>query len=356
MNRKRILAINPGSTSTKVAVYEDRVLRYQINIEHSNDEISKYENIQDQFELRKVAIEAFLTEKEIPVDSLDAVVGRGGLLPPVSSGAYLVNELMLDRLHNNPVAPHASNLGAAIAYAIAKPIGKPAYIYDSVAVDEMRDIARISGMPEIPRVSLSHALNSRAMAHQVAEENNTTYDSMNFIIAHLGGGISLSAHEKGRIVDIIADDEGPFSPERSGRVPCKSLVDLCYSGKYDRKTMQKKLRGNGGLVAYLGTSDTREVLERASAGDEEAETVIEAMAYQIAKGIGEMAVVLEGKVDAIIITGGIAHSQVITDLIKRRVEFISQVVIKAGENEMQSLAYGALRVLNKEEEAKSYIE
>lgn len=263
---------------------------------------------------------------------------------------------MVDRLSNNPVVEHASNLGALISYELAKPLGIPAFIYDSVAVDELQDIARISGMPAIARASMSHALNSRAMAHKVAEKQGKSYKDMNFIVAHLGGGISLSAHEKGRMIDIVSDDEGPFSPERAGRVPCNKLIDLCYSGDYDKKTMKKMLRGKGGIGAYLGTLDAREVEKMIAEGNEEAALVYEAMAYQIAKGIGEMATVLKGQVDAVVITGGIAYSKMMTSWISDRVRFIGPVEIMAGENELESLAYGTMRVLKGEEEALEYIE
>jgi len=351
-----ILAINPGSTSTKIALYEDEKEVFTKTLEHPVEELEKYDNTQDQYEMRKDAVLAFLKEKNFDIKNLSAVVGRGGMLPPVKSGAYVVNELMLDTLKNRPVMEHASNLGAPIAYEIAKAAGVNAYIYDSVRTDELIDIARISGMPDIPRTSTSHVLNSRAMAIKAAKKYGKRYDEMNFVVAHLGGGISLSVHEKGRIVDIISDDEGPFSPERAGRVPCRDLIELCYSGKYDKRTMHKKLRGNGGLKAYLGTTDAREVEKMIEAGDENAKLIYEAMAYQIAKGIGELATVVEGKVDAIILTGGIAYSNMLTSWIKKRVEFIAPVEIMPGENEMESLAYGILRVLRGEEKAREYTE
>ena len=352
----KILAINPGSTSTKIALYENEKEVFCKTLDHPAEEIEKYNKVADQFDMRKEIVLAFLKENGYEVTELSAVVGRGGMVPSVKSGAYKVNEIMVNRLKNNPVIEHASNLGALIAYEIANSIGVSAYIYDSVRVDELNDIARISGMPDIPRTSTSHALNSRAMAMKVAKKYNKKYSDMNFVIAHLGGGISVSVHEKGRMVDILADDEGPFSPERAGKVPCNPLIDLCYSGKYDKNTMKKKLRGNGGLKAYLNTVDAREVLKMIENGDENAKLILEAMAYQVAKGIGELATVVEGKVDAIVITGGIAYSDVITSWIKKRVEFIATVEIIPGENEMESLALGTLRVLNGEEEAKEYTE
>ncbi|MCG8540023.1 MAG: butyrate kinase [Clostridia bacterium] len=352
----KILAINPGSTSTKLALYKDGKKILSETLDHSVEEIEKYERVQDQFEMRREAVLSFLKDNNFDVKQLSAVVGRGGLLPPVQSGAYEVNEVMVDRLKNNPIVEHASNLGALIAYEIAKPLNILACIYDSVAVDEMNDIARISGMPDIPRVSFSHALNSRAMAIKVAKNYGKEYKDMNFVVAHLGGGISLSVHKKGKMVDIISDDEGPFSPERAGRVPCKKLIDLCYSGKFDKRTMHKKLRGKGGISAYLNTLDAREVEKMIEDGNEEARLVYEAMAYQIAKGIGDLATVVEGDVDAIIITGGIAYSEMITSWITKRVKFIAPVEIMPGENELESLALGALRVLKSEEKARDYVE
>lgn len=352
----KILAINPGSTSTKIALYEDEKEIFCKILDHSVEEIEKYNSVADQFDMRKEVVLSFLKENGYEVHELAAVVGRGGMVPSVKSGAYRVNEVMVDRLKNHPVVEHASNLGALIAYDIANSIGVESYIYDSVRVDEMKDIARISGMPDIVRTSTSHALNTRAMAMKVANKYGKTYTDMNFIVAHLGGGISINAHENGRMVDVISDDEGPFSPERAGRVPCNALIDLCYSGKFDKSTMKKKLRGNGGLKAYLNTVDARDVQKMIDNGDENAKLIYEAMAYQVAKGIGELATVLEGKVDAIVITGGIAYSNVITTWIKKRVEFIAPVEIMAGENEMESLSLGTLRVLRGEEEVKEYTE
>lgn len=352
----KLLIINPGSTSTKIAVYNDTVQEHVVNIEYKIEELAKYPNTISQFNMRKNSIIQEINKKGYELLDFHAITGRGGMLPSVKSGAYIVNETMVDRLKYNPTYEHASNLGAILAYEIAKEIRVNAYIYDSVRVDEMYDIARISGMPEIPRTSTCHALNSRAMAMKVAQKYGKRYKDLNFVVAHLGGGISLSVHEKGKIVDIMADDEGPFSPERAGRVPCKDLIDLCYSDNYDEKTIHKKLRGNGGLKAYLNTSDAREVETLIRNGDEKAKLVYEAMAYQISKGIGDMATVLSGEVDYIVITGGIAYSDMLTNWICNRVKYISKVEIMPGENEMESLALGTLRVLLGEEEAKEYIE
>ncbi|MCF6464051.1 butyrate kinase [Clostridium sp. Cult1] len=352
----KILAINPGSTSTKIALYEDEKEIFTKTLEHPIEIIEKFGNVQEQYEMRKDLVMSFLEKEGYDIHELSAVVGRGGMLPPVKSGAYIVNETMLETLEKRPAMEHASNLGAPIAYAIAKAAGIKAYIYDSVRTDELIDIARISGMPEIPRTSTCHVLNTRAVAIKAAKKYNRMYKDMNIVVAHLGGGISLNVHEKGRIVDIISDDEGPFSPERAGRVPCRELIELCYLGKYDKSTMHRKLRGNGGLKAYLNTLDAREVEKMIEEGDEEAKLIYEAMAYQVAKGIGELATVVEGKVDLIILTGGIAYSKMMTSWITKRVQYIAPVEIMPGENEMESLAYGILRVLKGEEEAREYIE
>ncbi|HOW23835.1 MAG TPA: butyrate kinase [Sedimentibacter sp.] len=352
----KIFVVNTGSTSTKIALYEDEKEIFTKSLSHSDEDINKYHDVKDQLHMRLEFIRSFLEEKKIDIKELSCVVARGGMLLPVKSGAYEINELMLDRVENRPVMEHASNLAAPIAYSIAKEAGIPSYIYDSVMTDEFPDIARISGMPDIPRSSTSHVLNTRAMAIKYAKSLGKKYQDMTIIVAHLGGGISINLHHKGRIIDLVSDDEGPFSPERAGRVPCRELINLCYSGKYDKKTMQRKLRGNGGLKAYLNTIDAREVEKMIANGDEYAKLIYEAMAYQIAKGIGELATVVEGKVDAIILTGGIAHSQMLTSWIKNRVSFIAHVEIMPGENEMEALAYGALRVLRGEEKAKEYTE
>ena len=348
----KILAINPGSTSTKVAVYEDNKEVFQKNIEHASEQLAKYDNIVDQFEMRYEEILNILRENNFDINQLSAVVGRGGLLPPVKSGAYRVNEAMVNRLKYNPVVEHASNLAAIIAFNISQKLGIESYIYDSVAVDELEAIARISGMKDIERKSFSHVLNMRAVAMKVSETIGKPYGELNLIVAHLGGGISISIHKGGKIVDIVSDDEGPFSPERAGRVPCKDLISLCY--KNDEKVMKKKLRGKGGLISYLDTSNALEVEGRIKDGDDYAKLVYEAMAYQIAKGIGELSTVVNEKVDGVIITGGIAHSKLMTGWIKDRIEFIAPTYIVPGENELESLALGTLRVLKGEEEAREY--
>jgi len=350
----KILAINPGSTSTKIALFDDAAQVFKTNIEHPNSELEKYKKIADQYEMRYDAILSVLKDNNFDVKKLDAVVGRGGLLPPVKSGAYRVNELMVERLKNNPVVEHASNLGAIISFAMAEPLKIPAFIYDSVAVDEMESIAKITGIAEIKRSSFAHALNMRAVAIKTAKEMGKELTDLNLIATHLGGGISVCALKKGKMVDIVSDDEGPFSPERSGRIPAKEMMNLCY--REEKSVVSKKLRGKGGLVSLLGTNSALDVEKMIGNGDEHAKLVYSAMAYQIAKGIGEMATVLDGEVDRIIVTGGIAYSKFITSAIEKSVKFIAPVVIVPGENEMEALSQGAIRVLKGEEEAHEYTE
>ncbi len=348
----RILAINPGSTSTKIAVYADEQEVFRQGMDHPADELAAYRTVSDQYEMRCEGIKAVMRANGIPWEGLSAIVGRGGILPPVKSGAYRVNAAMVDRLKNRPVVEHAANLGAIIAFNMAEPLGIPSFIYDSVAVDELTDIARISGMADIQRKSFSHALNMRAVAIRAAKESGRDYGELNIIVAHLGGGLSVSIHSQGQMIDIVSDDEGPFSPERAGRVPCKDLINLCYT--HDRETMHGKLRGKGGLVSYLGTNNAQAVEERIRGGDSYAALIYEAMAYQIAKGIGELATVVDGQVDQIVITGGIAYSERMVGWIRKRVGFIAPVTIIPGENELESLALGALRVLRGQETAREY--
>lgn len=343
-----ILAINPGSTSTKIAVYEDKRIVFEKNIKHSSEELSKFKKITDQYKMRYREIEKILSENGLYLGDLSAIVGRGGPVAPLEPGAYRVNEIMVEKLMNSPMVDHASNLGGVIAFNLAAPFGIPAFIYDAVSTDQMTDIARISGMKEISRKSLCHALNMRAVGIKCAEKIGKKYHEVNLIIAHLGGGITITVHERGRMVDLVSDDEGPFSPERAGRVPCKDLIKMCY--EYDLEIMKKKLRGHGGLVSYLGTNSALDVEKRIKNGDEYAKLIYEAMAYQVSKGICELTAVVKGKVDMIIITGGIAYSEMINSWIRERVQWVASVDIVPGGNELEALAYGALRVLNGEEE------
>ncbi|ABR50382.1 Butyrate kinase [Alkaliphilus metalliredigens QYMF] len=352
----RILTINPGSTSTKIAIFDDEKPVFEEVLRHSTEEIGEHESIFGQYEFRKNVILETLNEKGINLTKLAAVVGRGGLLKPIEGGTYKVDDNMLADLKVGVLGEHASNLGGVLAYEIATQLNIPSFIVDPVVVDEMNEISRISGMPELERKSIFHALNQKAVARRASKDMGKGYNSVNLIVAHLGGGVSVGAHEQGRVVDVnnALDGEGPFSPERSGGLPVGDLAKLCFSGKYTQAEIKKKITGNGGLVAYLGTNDGREVVSMMEAGDKNAEVVYQAMAYQVAKEIGSCAAVLKGKVDAIILTGGIAYDKVFTQWIKERVEFITEVLIYPGEDEMIALAEGGLRVLRGEEEAKIY--
>ncbi len=352
----RLLIINPGSTSTKIAIFDNEKPVLEETLRHSNEELAPFGTIIEQYEFRKNVILDTLNANGINITKLSAVVGRGGLLKPLQSGTYRVNSKMLDDLRHRPMGHHASNLGAIIAHEIASQLGIPAFIVDPVVVDEMDEIARISGMPEIERISLLHALNQKAVGRRAAADLNRKYEDLNLIIAHLGGGISVGAHRKGRVVDVnnALDGEGPFSPERAGGLPIDGLIKLCYSGKYTLDEIKKKITGKGGLVAYLGTNDGREVVRMIEEGNKKAELVYKAMAYQVAKEIGACAAVLEGKVDAVCLTGGLAYDKHLTGWIKERVEFIGDVRIYPGEDEMIALAEGGLRVLREEEDAREY--
>jgi len=345
----KILVINPGSTSTKIAAYDGEKQLFQKNIEHSAGELAKFASVNDQLSFRTEMVEAALSDAGVEKSDLSAVVGRGGMIPPIKPGGYLVDERMKAKILDGSLRPHASNLGALMADAIAAPLGIPAYIYDAVAADEMQDIARITGLPEITRQPYSHVLNTRAMVRKYAASIGKNYEDVNVLAAHIGGGVSLNVHCKGRIIDSIEDDGGPFSVERAGVIPLSYVIDMAYSGKYSKAELQNKLRGMGGIKGHLGTLDLREVERRIEAGDEHARKIYEAFAYQIAKGIGELSIVLGGGYDAIILTGGAAHSEMLTNMVKAYVSFIAPVVVLPGENEMEALALGALRLLNGEE-------
>jgi len=350
----RILAVNPGSTSTKIAIYEDENVFLAKNFEHRKEELDRFSNLTDQLPFRMSLILILLKEKGVDLSSLDCVVGRGGMLPPIETGGYIVNDAMKDCLINQPMVQHASNLGALIADGIGKPLHIPTYIYDAVVSDEMLPEAHITGFPEIRRISFCHVLNSRAMARKAAKEVGKRYEEMNYVVAHLGGGISISAHAKGKIIDSVPDDGGPFSPDRSGSVNLMYLVELCYSGKYTKDEILEKIRSKGGIKAHLGTHDLREVEKMIENGDEYAKLVFDAQALQIAKGIGVMLGVFEEKIDAVILTGGLAYSEALTSKVKKKLEHLVKVIVMPGENEMESLAFGGLRILRGEEKAKVF--
>lgn len=356
MEIKRILAINPGSTSTKIAIFDNEKEVFEETLRHSAEKIDQYDKIYDQYEFRKTVILDVLNEKEINLTKLDAIVGRGGLLKPIEGGTYKVTDKMAQDLKVGVLGEHASNLGGIIAKEIADKLNIPAFIVDPVVVDEMHDVARISGMPELKRKSIFHALNQKAVARRAAKELNKEYKDLNFIVVHMGGGVSVGAHCKGNVIDInnALDGDGPFSPERTGGLPIGDFAKLCFSGKYTLDEMKKKVKGKGGLVAYLGTNDGREVTEMIDNGDKNAELVFEAMAYQIAKEVGACAAVLKGDVDAIILTGGLAYGKLLVSWIEERINFISQVIVYPGEDELGALVGGGLRVLNGTEEVKVY--
>lgn len=297
-----------------------------------------------------------MEKNNIALESLDGVVGRGGLLNPIEGGTYEVNDRMLEDLKAGLLGEHASNLGGILAYEISKAIDKKSFIVDPVVVDEMQDVARISGLKEIERKSIFHALNQKAVARKYAKAIDRKYEDLNLIVAHLGGGVSVGTHEKGRVIDVpnALDGEGPFSPERAGSLPVGDIVNICFSGEYTKEEVKKMLKGNGGIVSYLNTNDAREVEDRIKDGDQYAKLIYYAMAYQVAKEIGASAAVLKGKVDGIIITGGIAYDKVFTSWIEERVSFIGPVTVYPGEDELTALAEGGLRVLRGEEEAKIY--
>lgn len=352
----KVFVVNPGSTSTKIAVFENENSLFEKTIRHSSEELKDFKSIIDQYDFRFNVIEKELRENGFDLRDFDAFVGRGGLLHPIESGTYRVNDDMLKDLMECRYGEHASNLGAIIAYNLAQKVHKPAYIVDPVVVDEMEPLARYSGLKGIERKSIWHALNQKAVARRAAKDLGKRYEDVNLVVVHLGGGISVAAHKKGRTIDVnnALNGDGPFAPERAGGLPTISLVDLCMSGKYSYEEMKKMLAGNGGLVSHLGTNNALEVEERIEKGDSYARLVYEAMAYQVAKTVGEMATVLYGEVDAIVLTGGIARSQMLTDWIKERVSFIAPVLIYPGEDEMRALLEGALRVLRGEEKEKIY--
>ncbi len=352
---KLILVINPGSTSTKVALFRNSENVIQNNLTHSAEEISKFERVADQLEMRQDLIEGWMKEEGYKLSDLEAVVGRGGLLKSMPGGTYEVSSKMKDDLIAAQRGEHASNLGGLIADKIAQKTGVKSFIVDPVAVDEFDDIARISGIPQIERISLGHALNIKAVGRRAARELGKNLEDVNLVVAHIGGGISICPLRKGKAIDYNnANEMGPFSPERTGGLPCGDLVKLCFSGKFTLPEMKKKISGKGGLVAYLGTNDAREVQKRIDEGDKNAELIFSAMAYQIAKEIGQMATVLKGDVDAIVMTGGVSYSENLTNQVKEMVSFIAPYMVIPGEDEMLALAEGTVRVLNNEEKAKIY--
>lgn len=350
------LIINPGSTSTKIGVFEDETLLFEETLRHSTEEIGQYASIVDQKDFRKQIILDLLSEKKFDIQDLQVIVGRGGMLKPIPGGAYAVSDDLLADLKIGFQGQHASNLGGILAREIADSIGVPSYIVDPVVVDELIPISRYSGVPELPRTSVFHALNQKAVAKRYAKEKGAAYDSLNLVVVHMGGGVSVGAHEKGHVIDVFnaLDGDGAFSPERAGAVPSGALIKMCFSGNYTEKEVYKKLVGNGGFNAYLGTNDMRDVEKMADNGDKKAIEIRDAFILQVAKDIGSMACVLNGKVDQIIVTGGIAYDKAVVAGLQERAGFIAPFTVYPGEDELLALAQGALRVMNGEEQAMTY--
>ena len=351
-----ILVINPGSTTTKIALFDDSKEVLEENISHKIEDLSRFNKASDQDLYRMEIIVRVLRERNIDLTTIKAVVGRGGLLRPIEGGTYTVNDQMIADLKKGVMGDHPSNCGGLIAYAISKSLGSEAFIVDPVVVDEMAPVAKISGMPLIERKSIFHALNQKAVAREVAAKLNKKYNELNIIVAHMGGGITVGCHHKGRVIDVNngLDGDGPFSVERSGSVPVGDLIKACFSGEYTIVEMKKLVKGHGGMVAYLGTHDMRIVEEEIQDGNEKAKLVYDAMAYQICKEIGASATVVSGRVDAIALTGGMAKSKLFIETIKEKIKFLGPVYIFPGEQEMRALAMGALRVIKGEEVAKTY--
>lgn len=357
MENRKILAINPGSTSTKIAVFNNTQSVFLKNLRHSAEELQRYDRITDQFEFRKGLVLNEIQKEKIDSENIRAVIGRGGLLRPIQSGVYRVTEKMKEDLLSCKFGEHASNLGGLIADSIASALPQSiALIADPVVVDEMLDVARISGHPLFERKSIFHALNQKAVARTYAQSINMNYEDMNLIVAHMGGGISIGVHCRGKVIDVnqALDGEGPFSPERSGTLPMGDLIKLCFEGKFDHKTLKKMITGEGGFVAWLGTNDAYQVELMVRNGNEKARLLQDALAYQVSKYIGASAAVLKGNVDAIILTGGIAHSKTITGYISEHTSFIAPVIIFPGEDEMRALANNALLVLDNKVKCLDY--
>lgn len=350
------LIINPGSTSTKIGVFEDETLLFEETLRHSTEEISQYGSIVEQKDFRKKIITDLLEKKNFDMKSFNVIVGRGGMLKPIPGGTYAVTDELLEDLKIGKQGQHASNLGGILAREIGDELGVPSYIVDPVVVDELMPIARYSGVPELPRTSVFHALNQKAVAKRYAKESGKAYETLRLIVVHMGGGVSVGAHLNGRIVDVFnaLDGDGAFSPERAGAVPSGALIKMCFSGQYTEKEVYSKIVGKGGFNAYLGTNDMREVNKMINEGNEKAAEARAAFVYQVAKDMGSMACVLDGKVDQIIVTGGIAYNTDVVETLKEKAGWIAPFTVYPGEDELLALAQGAIRVLTGEEKAMSY--
>ncbi len=353
----RILSVNPGSTSTKIAVYEDEIEVFSNTVRHTTDDLKPFRTVFEQFNFRLLHVLETLERHQVDLHKVNAVVGRGGFLRPLESGIYEVNDQMLSDLHQCLNGEHASNLGAVLAHELAGKIPNcKAYIADPVVVDELQEVARISGLPQFPRRSAFHALNHKAIGRRYACDIKSSYDKLNLVIVHMGGGISVAAHQQGKVIDTnqALDGFGPFSPQRAGTMDAGALIRMCYAGIFEQEEIQKLLVGGGGLVAHLGTSDLKKADLLVKSGDYHARLVMEAMAYGIGKEIGSMVAVLEGKVDAILLTGGIAYNELVVNYIKKMTGRLSKVEVYPGEDEMLALAQAGLRALKGEEKVKIY--
>ncbi len=350
-----LLVINPGSTSTKIAWYSDLEEKWTDVVSHDPATIASFHGVAAQYEFRMETIEKAMEAKGYSLDDLDGVVGRGGIIDPIPGGTYGVDDVLLERLKSGKPWDHASNLGGILARAIASVRGIPAMIVDPVSVDELSDVARLTGLPELPKVSLNHALNVKATVRRASRELGLDWTKENYVVVHIGGGMTICAHSQGRLVDFDSGNEyGPFSPERAGGLPAGDLVSLCFQGTMTLPELKKKLAGKGGVMAYLGTSDMREVARMAAEGDEKARLVRNAMSYGIGCSIGAMAAAMSGRVRAVIFTGGVSHDSQFVSSIQRKIQWVAPSLIYPGEGEMRALAEGALRVLTGEEKAKSY--
>ena len=354
----RLLVINPGSTSTKIALFDNEKPIFEETLRHDTLELYQFDTVIDQYQFRKNIILETLNKHGINITKLNTAVGRGGPLKPIPGGTYPVDENMLLDLKTAKYGEHASNLGAMMAYEIAEQLNIPAYIVDPVVIDEFEPLSRVTGIPEIKRKSIFHALNQKAVARRIAREMNIKYEKANFVVCHLGGGITIGAHRQGRVIDVNngLDGDGPFSPERAGTIPVGDLVSLCFSGQHNENDIRRKIVGKGGLIAHLGTNNAVEVEKMIENGDKKAAYIYDAMAYEIAKGIGAYSTVLKGKIDAIILTGGLAYGKKFIQKIVDYIDWIAPIKIHPGENELQALAEGGLRVLRGEEAEKIYRE
>jgi butyrate kinase len=356
MTNHILLVLNFGSTSTKIAVFDDDTCRFSQTLRHCANDLAPFAAIRDQYAFRKAAIVAGLAEHGVGLDDLTAIVSRGGLLKPIPGGVYAIDEALVADARSGRFGSHACNLCCEIAFDLGREFGVPALTVDPPSSDELVEEARVTGLPEIARRSLYHALNQRAIARRAAADLGRAVTELNLIVVHLGGGISVGAHERGRVIDVnnAVDGEGPFSPERAGTLPASDLVTLCFSGRHSRAEVMKLLAGKGGLVAHLGTTDGEALERRIAGGDADAHRIVSAMAYNVAKAIGAAATVLAGRVDAIVITGGLAHWKRLVEMISTRVAFLAPSRLYPGEDEIGALAAGALRVLSGQEAAKTY--